>query len=126
MTKIKPYKCSRALEQQLLRWALSGEVGASSRYMAGVAAFGRNYKLTFSALPRDYDDLRRCVRMAAACKSFRQALPELARVSPCWGRFVKRWEELQKLVANDYPASHTAYSIYAALRNQIETPQTNE
>jgi hypothetical protein len=109
MTKTKPYKCSHALEQQLLRWALSGNTGKSSMYMAGVAAFGRRHRPRHSALPGDYDDLRRCVRMATACKSFRQALPELARVSPLWARFIARWDELVRLAEQE----HELYRVYA-------------
>lgn len=121
MTKTKPYKCSRKLERQLLRWALSGNTGKSSKYMAGVAAFGRTYRPTHRELPRDYDDLQRCVRMVAECKSFRQALPELAHVSPLWLSFVKRWDVLQALAEHNYD-SNFAHSAYSNIRNQIEQP----
>ncbi len=121
----KVYKCSHALEQQLLRWALGGETGRSSMFMAGVAAFGRRYKPGKSTLPGDYGDLRRCVAMANSCASFSQALPELRRVSPMWDRFVDRWEDMKRLVESDYN-SNTAYPLYAEMRAQIETPTANE
>ena len=120
MTKTKQYKCSHALEQQLLRWALGGNVGVSSRYMAGVAAFGRNYKPCSNSLPRDFSDLKRCVAMASACSSFAQALPELRRVSPAWALFVDRWEELVWLVRDSKLSGHRAYQAYALIVNQIE------
>jgi hypothetical protein len=119
MTKSKPYKCSHALEQQLLRWALSGNTGKSSMYMAGVAAFGRGYRPSHSALPGDYDDLRRCVHMAAACKSFRQALPELASVSPLWSRFVARWDELVRLAEQQERGLYRVHAVYRQIVEKL-------
>lgn len=122
MTKTKLYKCSRALEQQLLRWALDGSAGKSSKFMAGVAAFGKTYRPLRSDLPKDYDDLKRCVVMVGACQSFHQAFPELSCVSPSWERFIARWEELRQLVVAHGNAWGTPYSIYDNILKQIEQP----
>ena len=110
MTKHTPYKCGHALEQQLLRWALSGETGRSSMFMAGVAAFGRNFEGRQSQMPADLYDFERCETMVNACLPFSAAFDELRKVSPVWCEFVDRWDAMVSCVS---------YKDYERIRSEI-------
>ena len=119
MIENKTYKCSRPLEQQILRWSLTEETGTSSKYMAGVAAFGCNFEGRKSFIPGDLYDFVRCERLVASCPSFSEAFDELRKVSSAWREFIDRWDELKALLGDRTAAD--SYADYERMRTQILT-----
>ena len=75
----------------ILDWMMTGEVGASSKAMAGCLAgmpCGNDY-------PLDPDDLRRCVLFLDAVPAARQHMDELKELSAIWAALVENWAALE-------------------------------
>jgi hypothetical protein len=92
-----------SIESKVLKWALTGETGASSKCMAA--------HLTGSecdgSYPHDGGDFGRCVGLLAAVPELRPLLTKMAEVNRYWAALVPEWDRIQAL-AGDYDKQYKA------------------
>jgi hypothetical protein len=88
---------STTIEMQVVTWLLRGDVGLSSKAMAGavlgVDAGRRN--------PSDPNDFQRCIRFLAAVPLAYKKMHLVADLSPAWAALVENWGELEILYAQE-------------------------
>ncbi len=82
-------------------WIVNGEVGISSKtiwavMMGAVMKEDHHAWLNYS-VPRDPDDLSRCIKLLALVKGWRERLPEVVATFPEWGPLVREWESLERM-----------------------------
>lgn len=78
----------------LAEWALSGQTGLSSKFMA---AFLSGMKFdSFRSHPSDSGDFKRCIGLLNAVPSLRNELPRMAEASPYWEALVSNWDRLER------------------------------
>ena len=79
------------MNDKMLRWLLTGDVGASSKAMAahlcGLPCSGSS--------PSDPDDFARCLMLLDAVPEARAGLHRMAEVSAVWAALVARWNEIE-------------------------------
>lgn len=80
-----------SIEAKVLKWALTGETGASSECMAahltGNSCNG-NY-------PHDSGDFGRCVGLLKAVPELRPLFPKMAGVNRYWAALVSEWNRIE-------------------------------
>jgi hypothetical protein len=76
----------------LAEWALSGDVGASSKFMAAhLCDFKSN---GWKSHPCDGGDFERCEGLLKAVPELRSRLHEMTAASPYWAALVPHWEQI--------------------------------
>lgn len=85
----------------LLGWALTGEVGVSSRAIASYLALGK-VASGFNS-PADLGDFRRCEKLLRAAPTLRAEFPRMAEVSPVWARLVAAWDDIAATLEREVP-----------------------
>lgn len=85
-----------AMEQSVMVWLATGEVGTSSKQMAFWLAFDIRTR-DFASHPLDPDDMDRCLKLLNAVPELRERLPLMADVSKEWAALVARWDEIEAL-----------------------------
>lgn len=79
------------LKAKVTRWLIEGEVGSSSKAMAGCVV-GMD---SGNSTPSDPDDLRRCLLFLEAVPEARECMDKVAGLSPRWAALVKNWAALE-------------------------------
>jgi hypothetical protein len=81
--------------QKLAQWLCSDDTGASSCFMASIAA-GSPPRLPHHVNhPYDAEDLGRCIRLVRAVPEVRECFPEIAKASAQWAAIVANWDDLE-------------------------------
>lgn len=65
--------------------------------------------------PRDPSDFRRCMGLLEAVPDMRKHLSAMAKVSAVWAALVARWDELERLYAEESPSGRCP-KMYALMR----------
>lgn len=107
----------------LALWIASDHVGMSSLFMARtlapIAGLGKcpphRYADEGPRYPYDPDDLWRCVGLLEAVPELRPHVPEMAKTHPVWAAYVKHWDEMMTLCAEEVP-SKEAPKLYALMQ----------
>ncbi len=81
------------MKDKILKWLLTGKVGASSRAMACCFA---NIDAGERCHPYDPDDLSRCIKFLDAVPEARSQMDKLRSISVQWEKLVDRWDELEE------------------------------
>lgn len=101
------------MNDNMLRWLLTGDVGASSKAMAahlcGFPCSGDS--------PSDPDDFARCLMLLDAVPEARAELHRMAEVSAVWAALVARWGEIEATFRVEVP-------IYCFGRGWWSAPKT--
>jgi hypothetical protein len=80
------------MNDKILRWLFTGQVGASSRAMAAAVAGMPND----GSHPHDPDDLNRCLLLLVAVPEIRNHMDRVADISPTWAKLAENWEALER------------------------------
>lgn len=78
-------------------WRAQGDVGISSECIADTL-LGFVSEDTWCDTPFDAADFNRCVELLGWVPSFRDRLPEMAKVSEGWSNLVAEWSHLEKML----------------------------
>lgn len=81
------------LNEQVLKWFATGNVGMSSKAMA-CAAIGFKTQDAFFT-PSDVDDLSRCIHLVHMAPLVRGEFHKIAAISPTWKRIIDNWDALE-------------------------------
>lgn len=93
----------RRIRRKVLAWhgpnfGGGQDVGLSSEamawHLAGMGWPGNDH-------PCDPSDLNRCVKLLRAVPELRARLGRMRKVSPIWARLLARWDELERLLAEE-------------------------
>lgn len=99
----------------LENWLASDDTGMSSQFMARELCGARvHLEHDEKPYPLDPADFGRCVRFLAAVPFARAKIGELAKHGPVWAEYVKRWEEMEALYAEELPSGR-ATRLYAMM-----------
>jgi hypothetical protein len=81
--------------RKVLRWLLSRDTGASSKFLASVTTGipGERH----GSHPYDTDDFGRCVRLLERVPSLRAKLHRMKRHGYVWSMLVNEWDQLESL-----------------------------
>lgn len=82
-----------SIEAKVLKWALTGKTGLSSKCMAAHLTGNEcdgNY-------PHDGSDFDRCIGLLAAVPELRPFLPKMAEVNRYWAALVSKWDAIEAL-----------------------------
>ena len=80
------------MNDEILKWLLTGQVGESSKVMASCfAGIPRNT----DARPYDPSDFNRCLMFLAAVPQARLHMEKLREISPEWNLLVDNWAKLE-------------------------------
>lgn len=79
------------MNDDILRWLLTGETGMSSMAMASCFADIGDRK----SPPRDPADFNRCLLFLQSVPEARSHLDRLQSLSLAWARLVDRWDEIE-------------------------------
>ena len=79
------------MKDKVLKWLLTGHVGASSKAMAAHLC---GYPCS-GDWPSDPDDFSRCLMFLDAVPEARAELPLMADVNRHWAALVARWDEIE-------------------------------
>jgi hypothetical protein len=82
-----------SIETKVLKWALTGKVGASSRCMAAHLTGNE----CDGSYPHDGADFQRCVGLLDACPELRPLLPKMMEVNAYWRALVPEWGNIEAL-----------------------------
>ena len=100
------------MNDNMLRWLLTGEVGASSKAMAahlcGFPCCGD--------WPSDPDDFARCLMFLDTVPEARAELHRMAEVNRQWAALVARWDELETTFRSEMITPRVWYSAPKTLR----------
>lgn len=111
-----------ALNDKVLRWLASGEVGLSSKALAlaglGVDPSDRYDRVNY---PHDPDDLMRCVKLLNLAPEIRYvAFPKLSELSPEWKGLISEWDELVALMWEECPTGRgSAPKTYERMKPHV-------
>lgn len=83
------------MQNQILRWMLTGDVGASSQTMAHVIALDE--KPRRASYPHHAGDFGLCLGLLEAAPEAREHLYKMKQVSPVWEKLVDSWAKLEAL-----------------------------
>lgn len=89
-----------SIERAVLRWFLYGEVGSSSKALAGVLC---GFAGDNDSHPYDPDDFRRCVELLNAVPGSRKLLHHAKDLGGAWPALVDNWRELEGLLIEELP-----------------------
>ncbi len=104
--------------KKIAEWALTGETGSSSEFMAAYLA-GFNPSHRGFSHPSDGGDFNRCVGLLKAVPELREHLPKIAAVNPYWKSLVKHWDEIESA------PDELKYKIIKNILNPIRERDTN-
>ena len=100
------------MNDNMLRWLLTGEVGASSKAMAahlcGFPCCGD--------WPSDPDDFARCLMFLDTVPEARAELHRMAEVSVVWEALVDRWSDIEATFRGEVPSHYWRYGRWSAPR----------
>ena len=80
------------MQDKILNWFGTGEVGSSSKAMALAVTGNRND----GSHPYDPGDLNRCLLLLEAVPEMREHMDKIASMSKTWGKLVARWDEVEQ------------------------------
>lgn len=88
--------------KSLLKWALLGDVGQSSRAMAIVAADldGSDTEddyFDYTAHPYDPSDFNRCLQLIKEAPEVKDSFHRIAELSPQWNALIQHWDEIEAM-----------------------------
>ncbi len=98
-----------SIEGKVLKWALTGKTGASSKCMAAHLTSNE----CDGSYPHDGGDFGRCVGLLTAVPELRPLLPKMAEVNRYWAALVPEWGRIEAL-SGDYDKQYKA--IQAVIR----------
>lgn len=87
----------------VLKWALTGKTGASSKCMAAHLTGNE----CDGSYPHDGGDFGRCVGLLIAAPELRALLPQMAEVNRYWSALVKEWDSIEAM-SGDYDKQYKA------------------
>jgi|GEM_PF-1469116 hypothetical protein len=111
------------MEQRLVRWALSGDTGASSQTLACAVLGIRQEDRAFGfAVPCDYSDFGRCYRLVQLVPEILTMWDKVVAACPAWGPLAEHWDELVALYEADTECqvSDTCRHMLRTLRDQYQ------
>jgi hypothetical protein len=86
------------INDKILDWFCTGEVGASSEAIAKVM-IGKHGP----SRPHDPADFCRCLKLIRAVPEIRPRLHEMENVSGEWAKLIDRWDELEACFMAEVP-----------------------
>ena len=106
----------QTIEQRLGYWLANGDIGASSLAIAAVMLGAEIQTRRGSCHPHDSADFRRCVILLGYIPEWRDRLPEMRKVNPCWGVLVQHWAKLEAML-NDHKTG--SFRVSRAIRELL-------
>lgn len=104
--------------EQLAKWFMDGEVGASSKciakHLSGKECNDWDY-------PRDSSDLMRCIKLLNAIPEFRSRISDMATAGKYWAALAPHWKELEDCVS----APQECYNLIKKLTRPVESDDKN-
>ncbi|QEL18769.1 hypothetical protein PX52LOC_05807 [Limnoglobus roseus] len=94
-----------SIEANVLKWALTGHTGASSKCMAAHLTGNE----CDGSYPHDAGDFGRCAGLLDAAPELRPLLPKMAEVNRYWAALVPLWDSIEAL-SGDYRKQTDAIS----------------
>jgi hypothetical protein len=94
---------TNSIEAKVLRWALTGKTGASSKCMAAHLTGNESD----GSYPHDGGDFGRCVGLLKAAPELRAILHNMSEVNRYWAALVKDWDTIEAL-SGDYDKQYKA------------------
>ena len=80
------------VRDKIITWLFDGDVGCSSKAMAGAMIGVGDEMMT----PSDPADLNRCLMLLEAVPEIRENMDKVAAISDQWKALVVHWEEIEK------------------------------
>lgn len=109
----------KTLNDKVLHWMLTGEVGISSETIACHLA-GLPRKRRYSCHPLDPSDFNRCLLLLKEIPELGPLLPKMKTVSSEWSILVDRWDEVEKSFVDevgwDWSNGKSAPRTYALMK----------
>jgi len=106
-----------SIEIRALRWAVSEDVGSSSKALAAVMS-GNPPKKGHVSYPLDGGDLGRCLRLLEMVPEWRARIKEMGAYNAAWAALAAHWDELTDLHAKaDYA------TVYKRMKEILAAPE---
>jgi hypothetical protein len=109
------------MDENIIRWLATGEIGESSKAMA-FKALGQD--TPNKSYPLDPDDFKRCLKLLKAAPLVRLHFPSIREPSPTWANIIDHWDELEALfieeAGTDWNTRWSAPRTYARMQELRE------
>lgn len=120
-----------AIQEAVIDWLNTGEVGISSKCMAMWLAFGKQSESSgFGNHPHDPDDMDRCLKLLSRVPALRERLQKMAEINKTWAALVSHWDEIEATQMDEiglgWVKARSAPKTYALMREIISSAQKNK
>lgn len=108
------------MKDKILKWMMTGRVGASSKHMAATACGFKGDR----SYPYDPDDLNRCILLVDSVPEIKEKFGLIYASSPRWAAIISHWDELVALfheeVGPDWSKGTRAPRTYKRMKDLLK------